>query len=125
MGSKEDVDSLTRLFEKLGFSVHLKQDLTALKMKAFAEEESKDLRRGMKETDNLDMLVFVILTHGGLDEESSSDKIYGTDGEFLHPQKIFAFFNNDNCPALMGKPKFFIIQVRAVVNTFGKNFWQN
>lgn len=48
--------------------------------------------------------VIVIMTHGGPD-----GRLVGTDGLCLYLREIVSCFNRDNCPALAGKPKIFII----------------
>ena len=36
--------------------------------------------------------------------------IIAADGRIIHTEDIYSKFNNSNCPALLGKPKFFVIQ---------------
>ena len=36
--------------------------------------------------------------------------IIAADGRIIHTEDIYSRFNNSNCPALLGKPKFFIVQ---------------
>lgn len=50
------------------------------------------------------MSVLVILSHGYKEGFISSD------GETLKREKILEMFNNEKCPRLQGKPKFFIFQ---------------
>ena len=51
-----------------------------------------------------DMMILVILSHG------RDSAIFASDGGHIPTEEIYKKFNNENCPALMGKPKFFIIQ---------------
>jgi len=51
-----------------------------------------------------DMTVVVILSHG------KDGVVYASDGQSINMEYIYEFFNNRNCPNLMGKPKFFIVQ---------------
>ena len=50
------------------------------------------------------MMILVILSHG------RDSAIFASDGTCIPTEEIYKKFNNENCPALMGKPKFFIIQ---------------
>ncbi|CAG2175119.1 unnamed protein product [Oppiella nova] len=50
-----------------------------------------------------DALAVVILSHG------IKDEIYGTDGKTIAVDTILEFFNNQNCPALINKPKMFFL----------------
>merc|ERR1719234_1280585 len=51
-----------------------------------------------------DMTVVVILSHG------QDGVVYASDGQSINMEYIYEFFNNRNCPNLMGKPKFFVVQ---------------
>ena len=50
------------------------------------------------------MSVIVVLSHGG------NGFILGSDGKRCDNEWILQQFNNEMCPDLMGKPKFFIFQ---------------
>lgn len=52
-----------------------------------------------------DCLVIVLMSHGG------QDIIYGVDFETIRlDDEVFSLFDNESCPALLGKPKLFFIQ---------------
>ena len=52
-----------------------------------------------------DMMILAILSHG------REGNVFASDGTVIAIESIYEKFNNKNCPALQGKPKFFIIQV--------------
>ncbi len=53
------------------------------------------------------MAIVVVLTHG------AEGRVYTSDGRCIHTESILSKFNNQHCPALMGKPKLFILQVNC------------
>ncbi len=62
---------------------------------------------------NANMMVLAVLSHG------RDGHVYTSDGLVIATESIYEKFNNNNCPLLKGKPKFFIIQVR--MDDFGAN----
>ncbi|WAR22361.1 CASP3-like protein [Mya arenaria] len=107
-----------RLKNTLGFYVERYHDIRCTEMlDAFARFASR------KDHATIDVFLAVVFSHG------SDGRICGTDGE-IHLSKLFAMFNEQNCPGLKGKPKVFIIQacrgekkdsgVNVCVN-YGKN----
>ena len=50
-------------------------------------------------------LVVFIMTHGG-----EGGKLFGSDGKHIAVEEIASLFNASNCPALIDKPKIFVIQ---------------
>ena len=52
-----------------------------------------------------DMCVVIVLSHG-----DDGDLIYSCDGRVVSAEYLLRQFNNDACPLLKGKPKFFILQ---------------
>lgn len=54
---------------------------------------------------HVDSAVVIILSHG-----KSGDLIYGTDAETVSMERILKCFNNENCPALLNRPKMFFVQ---------------
>ena len=60
---------------------------------------------GYKVCEENDMMILVILSHG---REGSIDTV---EGQPYSLEFIFSRFNNQQCPNLKGKPKFFIVQV--------------
>ena len=51
------------------------------------------------------MCVVIILSHG-----NDGGLINAADGKSVSTEYVLRRFNNDACPALKGKPKFFILQ---------------
>lgn len=99
-GSELDVRRMEALFKAFHFECIVRSNLRARDMKALlswaAQEEQQ---RGA------DCLVVVLMSHG------KRDTIDGSDSEQLHlVDDIYQLFNNDNCPALQGKPKLFFVQ---------------
>ena len=54
------------------------------------------------------MMILAILSHGG------NGNVYTSDGRNVRIESIYEKFNNQFCPLLKGKPKFFIIQVKLM-----------
>ncbi|XP_047676959.1 caspase-8-like isoform X2 [Tachysurus fulvidraco] len=96
-GSEKDEESLTKVFEWLGFTVEVYRDQTAEQMKDIFGKYSKQKHEG-------DCFVCCILSHG------NSDGVQGTDGKFVQGSDIFDLFNGTFCPSLINKPKVFFIQ---------------
>ncbi len=96
-GSELDVQRLTATFEKIGYKVQLKEDLTALTMLT----ELSNFARIVSHTYST---VVAIFSHG------KDGKIQGSDGRYVAIKEIMKLFNTENCPKLNGKPKFFIFQ---------------
>lgn len=64
------------------------------------EEESQR----EEELSKADCYVVVLMLH---DTEGG---LYGKDGKTDALEELYALFNHENCPALQGKPKVFIVQ---------------
>lgn len=98
-GSLVDANNLDILFNQLGFRVTLRRNLPYYEMiteiQKFASKEDHSLG---------DMAVVAIMSHGrhGL--------VAAADGRELETEWVLRQLNNDGCPALKGKPKFFIFQ---------------
>ncbi|CAH1787638.1 unnamed protein product [Owenia fusiformis] len=95
-GTEHDVKRLKQLFERFEYTVVVKNDLTAGKIRETLTEESS--------RDHADSFVLVILSHGTV------DAVYGVDKEKVPYKEIYNFFNGENCKKLAGKPKIIIIQ---------------
>ena len=95
-----DVKNLRNLFAQLQFKVEHKKNLKRhefdRELLAFANDP------GHRESD---MMILAILSHG------REGNVFASDGTVIAIESIYEKFNNKNCPALQGKPKFFIIQV--------------
>jgi len=98
-GSMVDANNLDILFEELGFKVTLRRNL---QYRTMMDEITKFSRK--PELANGDMLIVCIMSHG------QNGRIAGSDGRELETAWVIRQFNNDGCPALRGKPKFFILQ---------------
>ena len=51
------------------------------------------------------MCIVIILSHG-----NDGGLINAADGKVVSTEYVLRRFNNDACPALKGKPKFFVLQ---------------
>ncbi|CAB0004618.1 unnamed protein product [Nesidiocoris tenuis] len=96
-GTQADRDNLEVIFNRLGFEVIVRDNLTCSatmkQVKEIAERDHSDC----------DCFVMCVLSHG---EEGI---IFATDAPYKHEQ-IFNPFTADNCPTLAGKPKLYFIQ---------------
>lgn len=110
-GTQRDRECICNVFQnKLGFACLVRQDCTAEMMmqvlKDFAEHPALH---------DVDSMVVAIFSHG-----SQGDKIFGTDGRvesgkpaegtYISTFDLSTIFSSNNCPAMQGKPKLFIIQ---------------
>merc|ERR1711915_983247 len=100
-GAQVDSDNLEKLFTQLGFKVirykNLNRKETVRALEDFADVEENKM---------IDMMILCILSHG-----KENGKIVTTDGIMIDTEvDVLRKFNNDWCPQLKGKPKFFIIQ---------------
>lgn len=98
-GSLVDANNLDILLENLGFKVTLRRNLVYTAMR---DEIYKFARRPQHQ--EADMAVVCIMSHG------QHGLIAGSDGREIDTEWMLRQFNNDMCPALKGKPKFFILQ---------------
>lgn len=98
-GSDQDANRFDNIFKDLGFETIMRRDLSADKMRAQFKELAAACRP------EHDALFVFILSHG------SEHGIYGTDGlEVYLDSEVITCFDNRNCPAMLGKPKVFVIQ---------------
>jgi len=98
-GSNVDVQNMKALLTGLEFDVLIEKNLHLSQFFEVITEFCSDKRH--KEAD---MTVVVILSHG------KDGVVYAADGQSINMEYIYEFFNNRNCPLLLGKPKFFIVQ---------------
>jgi len=99
IGSDVDVENLSQLLKGLEFDVAVHRNLhLAAFFKVITEFCCNKMHK------EADMTVVVILSHG------KDGVVYASDGQSINMEYIYEFFNNRNCPNLMGKPKFFIVQ---------------
>jgi len=99
IGSSVDRKNLENLFEQMDFEVNVKLDLSKVELMKALNEFADDKRH-----EENDMMILVILSHG---REGSIDTV---EGQPYSLEFIFSRFNNQQCPNLKGKPKFFIVQ---------------
>lgn len=100
LGSEVDEEHITELFRQMGY------ENTKTISNASKEDTEKTLLQFREEKlhEDVDSLVVVFMSHG------SEGQICTSDGEVLQNQEIVEYFSDVNCPALKGKPKFFIFQ---------------
>ncbi|KAL1425672.1 hypothetical protein MTO96_018966 [Rhipicephalus appendiculatus] len=99
-GSEHDMRQMVDLFSALHFDCIVACDMNASHMKALLSEAARS-----EELQEADCLVVILMSHG------KQDTIRGADGAELHlADDVYTLFNNENCPALHGKPKLFFIQ---------------
>ncbi|XP_045153718.1 caspase-1 [Echinops telfairi] len=103
-GADVDIKGMIMLLQGLGYSVHLKENLTApdmiAELKAFATR---------KEHETSDSTFVVFMSHGiqnGICGTKYSEGI----SDALEVNTIFQMLNTKNCPHLKDKPKVIIIQ---------------
>lgn len=96
-GSTADANALFQCFQRLGFNVIMKNDLSCDKLFTFLSEVAKE-----DHSDN-DCFVCCILTHGQNDGLWANDQMYSLD-------RILNLFTGDKCKSLAAKPKIFFIQ---------------
>ncbi|CAH1774000.1 unnamed protein product [Owenia fusiformis] len=100
-GTDNDATCLSQLFRKLGYSVQDSKswkDLTAKEIKEKLQKESQ-----LESHNRHTSFICAILSHG-----AKGNRIYGVDGDTIAMKDIKEIFQN--CPALTGKPKIFIVQ---------------
>ena len=120
-GSQVDVRNLSDLFKQLGLEVWIQENLTRKETLNFLIDFSSDEAHA-----KADMMIFCMATHGpdrstlmsaDCREIDIETDILRSDKEFCYVSYVnrknsycFRSFNNENCPGLRGKPKFFIFQ---------------
>ncbi|KAF0886500.1 CASPC protein, partial [Crocuta crocuta] len=104
LGSEKDVSGMQDLLENLGYSVVLKENLTAPEMKAELEQFA-----ARPEHRSADSTFLVFMSHGILDGICGT-KHKDKEPDILHDDTIFQIFNNRKCRNLKDKPKVIITQ---------------
>ncbi|XP_076431728.1 caspase-12-like isoform X4 [Peromyscus maniculatus bairdii] len=99
-----DILNMQELLQNLGYSVVLKENLTA-------QEMETELRRfaSRPEHQSSDSTFLVFMSHGIL-EGICGVKHRNREPDVLHDDTIFTIFNNSNCRSLRNKPKILIMQ---------------
>ncbi|XP_045653618.1 caspase-12-like isoform X1 [Ursus americanus] len=103
-GCENDILGMQGLLENLGYSVVIKENLTALEMK----EELKDFA-ARQEHHFSDSTFLVFMSHGTLDGICGT-KHRDEEPDILSDDTIFQIFNNRSCWSLKDKPKVIITQ---------------
>ncbi|OAF66307.1 hypothetical protein A3Q56_05972 [Intoshia linei] len=96
-GTQIDQENLITIFEKLNFSIIVKNNYQC--------QNTIDCLKKVSKMDhsNNDCFILVILSHG------INGYIYGSDG-MMDVNALIQFYNGKNCQTLIGKPKLFFIQ---------------
>lgn len=98
-GSDVDVHCFRQIFEQLGFVVKEERNCTRDHMRA----TFKDVAQKLCSFEH-NALVVIILSHG------TESGVYSTDNAEVEMEEILTYFDNKSCPAMMRKPKLFIVQ---------------
>ncbi|XP_002737264.1 caspase-6-like [Saccoglossus kowalevskii] len=96
-GTQIDADNLNDRFRELGFTTHVHQDVSTVRVREIIFEAAR------ADHSNYDAFICVFLSHG------DDGIIYAHDG-VLRLQDLMNQFRGDVCPSLAGKPKIFFIQ---------------
>ena len=98
-GTHKDAECLRRVFEWLGFSVHVYVDVTKVHLMQVLQKYQSHPGHA-----DGDCFVFCVLTHGEF------GAIYSSDGDLIPIREILSHFTAQQCPGLAHKPKLFFIQ---------------
>ncbi|KAK3104537.1 hypothetical protein FSP39_004519 [Pinctada imbricata] len=99
LGTEKDGDRLKVMFHTMGCGVKMINDATLTEMKRHLREFATH-----EDLDKVDCLFVVLLSHG-----KENGGVCGTDGHDISGQEIMEIFSAQNCPAMINKPKMFII----------------
>ncbi|XP_061696925.1 caspase-8 isoform X2 [Syngnathoides biaculeatus] len=97
-GTIIDEGCLKKVFEWLGFEVHVKRNCDKEKILSSIQGIST------RDHSQMDCLVCCVLSHG------AKESVYGVDGDAVNLAELMQPFNGLQCPSLKGKPKLFFIQ---------------
>ncbi|XP_071479493.1 uncharacterized protein [Diadema antillarum] len=97
-GSEIDVINVTHVFNEIGYTPVVKQNLTAQEIRGALAEVKRTIRKIHTS------VVLVFMSHG------VQEGIYGSDGVVISVEDIKEMFSGKNCPSLIGKPKIFFFQ---------------
>ncbi|CAC5372238.1 unnamed protein product [Mytilus coruscus] len=98
-GSDVDASSLFQRFMELGFESDLMNDAS----KDDLVEKLQEIMKDKNKLSKTDCLIVALLTHG------NEDSVYMTD-RCVKMKSVMNYFNAENCPELILKPKIFIFQ---------------
>nr|XP_020142261.1 caspase-1-like [Microcebus murinus] len=103
-GADHDIVGMKGLLEGLGYSVDVKEELTARDMESVLREFA-----ARPEHKSSDSTFVVLMSHGILDAICGTKHSEGT-SDVLPYDTVFRILNNRNCPILKDKPKVIIVQ---------------
>ncbi|XP_064642498.1 cell death protein 3-like isoform X2 [Lineus longissimus] len=99
VGTEIDGTNLENLLKQLGYQVEQKRELTAQEIRTAVRQFAVK-----PQLNQVDSCVFAIMTHG------ENGEVYGVDDELVPLDSLVQLFEGEHCPALVNKPKMFIIQ---------------
>ncbi|KAM9322893.1 caspase-8-like [Pholidichthys leucotaenia] len=97
-GTQKDAEALDTMFNRLGFTVKIHDDLKAADIRKAIQDYGK------KDFLDDDILVVCVLSHG------KEECVFGIDGEEVLIKDLMNPFTSEKAPTLAGKPKLFFIQ---------------
>jgi len=95
----KEMHRFRKIFYQLHYEVIFEQNLKYDQMNELLNKLSKN--PGLK---NHSSIIFIILSHG-----NDKKEFFSFDGKSMKIDHLKIHFNNENCPALMGKPRIFIM----------------
>ncbi|PNJ73641.1 CASP10 isoform 7 [Pongo abelii] len=98
-GTHKDAEILSHVFQWLGFTVHIHNNVTKGEMEEVLQEQKCNPAHA-----DGDCFVFCILTHGKF------GAVYSSDEALIPIREIMSHFTALQCPRLAEKPKLFFIQ---------------
>ncbi|XP_064468150.1 uncharacterized protein LOC135378915 [Ornithodoros turicata] len=100
-GTEQDCKKIQEVFaDVLRFDIDFKNDRTKKELECALLECSEAIGKDLSS----DCFACFVLSHG------DDDFILCGDGQKFNTQDIFAYFTDEACPSLAGKPKFFFLQ---------------
>lgn len=97
-GTEYDVSALRKTFESLNFDIIIHHDMTKRGTEFILDNESQF------DHTQYHCFVMCVLSHG------EADKFLCIDNEGIKYDQVFAKFDGEHCPSLIGKPKLFFFQ---------------
>lgn len=107
-GAEYDSENLRLMFEELGFSTTVRLDQNKNDLTHYSKGIFAKFRAQFNSYPRVDAAVIVIMSHG-MEESKIRTCDPGHNYIDLYDDVIMPF-NNLHCPALLGKPKLFIVQ---------------
>ncbi|KAL3854129.1 hypothetical protein ACJMK2_013407 [Sinanodonta woodiana] len=98
-GTEKDTDYLTQIFNKLHFTVIIKEDLKDFEMARALVDIAQNTDHS-----HYDCFVCCILSHGALGH------VFGSNGKLIPIRDLTSCVQANRCHTLAGKPKLFFIQ---------------